>query len=71
MTFGEVLSLYMDELGVTQAELARRIGVGRQTVNNIMTGAVSNPRLDTAAAIADALGVSLQEMVDRMKENEL
>ena len=69
MTYSEVLSLYLTEKGITQSELARRVGVGRQTINNIVVGAVNNPRLDHAVAIADALGVSLQEMVDRMAES--
>lgn len=67
MTYGEVLSLYLEEKGVSQAELAKRIGTGRQTVNNLTTGARRGPTLETAMAIADALGVTLQEMVDRME----
>ena len=55
--------------GISQSELARRIGTGRQTVNGLIIGKDrKGPTLETAMAIADALGVSLQEMVDRMKE---
>lgn len=70
MTYGEMLNLYLSEMGVSQSELARRIGTGRQTVNGLIVGKDrKGPTLDTAMAIADALGVSLQEMVDRMKED--
>lgn len=70
MTFGEVVALYLDELGVSQSELARRMHTGRQTVNSIIINEKRRaPRLDTAMQIADALGVPLQEMIDRMKSD--
>ena len=31
MTFGEVVQHYLDALGVSQSELARRMGTGRQS----------------------------------------
>lgn len=67
MSFGEVVSYYLDALGVSQSELARRIGTGRQTVNSIIKNKGLRPTLDTAVAIADALGVPLQDMVDMMR----
>lgn len=68
MTFGEVVAQYLDELGMSQSELARRMNTGRQTVNSIIVdGRRRAPRLDTTMQIADALGVPLQEMIDRMK----
>ena len=66
MTYGEVVDYYLKKLGITQSELARRMGTGRQTLNSIIKGNRRGPRLDTAIAIADALGVSLQEMIDMM-----
>lgn len=69
MTFGEVVALYLVEIGLSQSELARRMNTGRQTVNSIINdGSRKSPRLDTAMQIADAIGVPLQEMIDRMKE---
>ena len=61
--------LYLDSLGMSQSELARRMGTGRQTVNSIIKSGRRGPTLDTAIAIAEALGVPLQELVDRMKES--
>lgn len=69
MTFGEVVSIYLDELGFTQAELAKRTGYNRQTINALIKERDRIPYLDTAVAVADALGVPLQEMVDRTKED--
>jgi len=68
MTFGEVVKLYLDEKGISQSELARRMGTGRQTINSIIMGGRRGPNLDTAIAIANALEVSLGDMVSRMKE---
>ena len=70
MTYGEVVTYYLDLLGVSQSELARRMGTGRQTLNSIIKGNRRGPRLDTAIALADALGVPLQEMIDKMKEDD-
>ena len=35
---GEVLEDYLDALGMTQAELAKRTGLARKTINAIMKG---------------------------------
>lgn len=70
MTYGEVVEFYIEFLGITQSELARRMGTGRQTVNSIIKSGRRGPTLETALAIADALGVPLQVMVDKMKEDE-
>lgn len=70
MTFGEVVTYYLEQLDVSQSELARRMGTGRQTLNSIIKGNRRGPRLDTAIAIADALGIPLQEMIDKMKEDD-
>lgn len=69
MTFGEVVTYYLEELNVSQSELARRMGTGRQTVNSLIKGGRRGPTLDTALAISEALGVPLQEMIDKMKES--
>lgn len=67
MTFGEVTLYYLDKLGVSQSELARRVGTNRSTINCIIKDERRSPTLDTALAIARALDVPLQEMVDMMR----
>lgn len=71
MTFGEAVAYYLDKLGVSQSELARKMGTGRQTINSAIKGGRRGPTLMTAIGIADALGISLQEIVDKMKEDGL
>lgn len=68
MTYGEVLSLYLSELDVSQHELARRLKTNPSTINALVKGRAKNPTLKMAREIAAALGVSLQEMADRMDE---
>lgn len=67
MTFGEVTLFYLDKLDVSQSELARRVGTNRSTINCIIKDERRSPTLDTALAIANALGVPLQDMVDMMR----
>lgn len=68
-SFGEVVRLYMDERGMSQSELARLMGTGRQTVNNLLRDGRRGPTLETAVAVADAFGVTVDELVDKMKED--
>ncbi|MBR2987292.1 MAG: helix-turn-helix transcriptional regulator [Clostridia bacterium] len=49
------------ELKLSQAELARRVGVSRQTVNMIESGSY-NPTLELCIRIAKELGVTLNDL---------
>lgn len=68
MTFGQVVEKCIAERGMSQSELARRVGTGRQTINSIIKDGTRGPRLETAIAISRALGMSLSEMVAMMEE---
>lgn len=52
---------HRDDLGLTQAELARTIGVTRQTLIAIEQGKYS-PTLELAFQIARAFGVGIDEL---------
>lgn len=52
----------MARRGMTQTELAARIGLGQSAVSMLLSGQ-RNPRMDTLKAIADAMGVSVAELV--------
>ena len=64
MEYKDVLAYYIDKQGLTPAEVARRINSPRSTVNELLKGRAKEPTLGKAKAIADALGVPLEEMVD-------
>jgi len=51
--------------GITQAELARRIGVSTNTMNNIETGETPDPRASRIKAIAEVLGVTTDALLNR------
>ena len=52
------IAIAMDEQGVSQAELARRLGVSRQHISAFMTDP-GNPTLQTIVRMAHALGLTV------------
>lgn len=62
MEYRDVLAHYLEQTGMTPAELAHAIGSPRSTINALLKGRAKEPTLGKAKAIADALGVSLEEM---------
>lgn len=48
--------------GMTQAELARALGVTQTTIGRLEAGGRADPRFSTVASIADALQVSLDTL---------
>lgn len=52
-----------NEKGMRNDELAERAGIPLGTLNKILAGQTGSPKLSTVCAIADALGVSLLELV--------
>lgn len=64
MEYKDVLAFYLEKTGVSAAELARRINSPRSTIHALLSGRAKEPTLGKAKAIADALGVTLQEMAD-------
>lgn len=62
MEYRYVLAFYLDKTGTSPAELASKIGSPRSTISVLLNGRAKEPTLGKAKAIADALGVSLDEM---------
>ena len=70
MEFGEIVHQIMQEKGIKQNELARKIGMSSSGISTALRDD-SNPRLDTMIAIASALGVPLSVLMrspDEKKE---
>lgn len=70
MTFGEMLLKLMKEKGISQAELARRSGMSKQSITELVKGRSKEPTFSKAKALADALGVTLEEMAGMVFEDE-
>jgi transcriptional regulator with XRE-family HTH domain len=58
MTFGERIAHLRKESGLTQEQLAQKIGVSRQSIQKYESDR-ADPRLLLATCMADVLGVSL------------
>ena len=63
-----IRQLRTDHGDITQAELANRVGVTRQTVNAIEQGKYS-PSLEVAFQISRVFGLGLEEVFDYPSES--
>ena len=63
MTLGEHIRQERERRGMSQAELARRIGVSKNTMNMIEESKIADPRFSRILAIARQLGMSLDALV--------
>lgn len=64
MKFGDILRQKREERHMTQEDVAQRIGVSRQNVNNYETG-YKVPPLRVVVAAADLFRCSTDEMIGR------
>lgn len=69
MTFGEKLKEIRKDIGITQKELANKIGVKRTTVAGYETKG-KEPSYQTLIKIARALDCSLDYLLGYVEENE-
>ena len=69
MEFAEKLTLLRRREGMSQEQLADRLGITRQSVSKWESGA-SVPELAKLIAIADLFGVSLDYLMGRKDERE-
>ena len=60
---GDRIKARKHELGITANDLCERSGVPLDTINNIVYGRTSDPRMESLAKIAQALDVSLDYLV--------
>lgn len=63
----EIINLRKKELGLNNAQIAAQSGITLSTIDKITSGANQNPKLDTLFAIADVLGLTLDDFDDRGK----
>ena len=56
---------YRKQKGLTQQKLAEKTGLSFNTITKIEQGIGDSPTLKTLVKLADALGVSIDELVGR------
>lgn len=67
-TLGDRIRLARTRARMNQAELARRIGISANAMNQMEVGTTTDPRSSRIKAIAEVLGVSTDYLLDRKEE---
>lgn len=70
MAFWERLKYAKEKAKMTNQDISERSGVPLPTVNRILSGVTDSPGVDNVRAIANALGVSMDEIFSEEKKPE-
>jgi len=62
-TIADNIKKYRKKLGISQDILSKRANLAFHTIAKIEAGSTPNPTIDTVKKIADALGVSLDDLM--------
>ena len=68
MTIGEWIHAYRTGHELSMADFAKRTGLSKASIGFLEKGS-SNPTTKTLLKIADAVGISLQELLERIDSN--
>jgi len=60
---GENVKKYRNKLGISQDVLSKKSNLAFHTIAKIEAGATPNPTIETVKKIADALGISLDDLM--------
>lgn len=71
MLFRDVLRTEMKEKGVSVIRLAERLNTTRSYVYQLLNGEIKEPTLNRALDICDALDMSIDELVEKIKQGGL
>ncbi|WP_303870994.1 helix-turn-helix domain-containing protein [Fannyhessea vaginae] len=70
MLFRDVLRTEMKEKGVSVIRLAERLNTTRSYVYQLLNGEIKEPTLNRALDICDALDISIDELVEKIKQGD-
>ncbi len=70
MTIGEWIHSYREEHELSMADFAKRTGLSKASIGFLEKGS-SNPTTKTLNKIANAVGISVQELLDRIDSDEV
>lgn len=62
------LQKLIDEKGMTNYRVAKLAGVGQATISQLTTGKRKEPKLSTAAKIAEVLEVEIEDIYKAVRE---
>lgn len=62
-TISANIKKYRNKLGISQDQLSKKANLAFHTIAKIEAGSTPNPTIDTVKKIADALGVSLDNLM--------
>jgi transcriptional regulator with XRE-family HTH domain len=62
-TIGDNIKKYRNKLGISQDVLSKRANLAFHTIAKIEAGSTPDPRIETVKKIANALGVSLDDLM--------
>lgn len=62
-TIAQNIKKYRRLAGISQDKLSKLAGVTLHTIAKIETGSTPDPRIETLRKIADALGVSVDDLI--------
>lgn len=59
----QILRALMDEMHLSESELARRTEVGQPVIHRILSGETDNPRVATLSQIANYFSISISQLI--------
>lgn len=62
-TIGENIKKYRNKLGISQDALSKKADLAFHTIAKIEVGATPDPRIETVKKIADALEITLNDLM--------
>ena len=60
---GKNIRKYRKKIGISQDVLSKRANLAFHTIAKIETGSTPDPRIETVKKIADALGVTIDNLI--------
>lgn len=62
MTFGSACRILFERSGMSQADFCRASGLSTAYTSMLLSGKVRDPSFEKACVVADALGVTLEDI---------
>ena len=62
-TIAKNIKKYRGKMGISQDMLSKLAGITLHTITKIESGATLDPRIETVKKIADALGISIDDLM--------